>query len=277
MYPMKHLEQRQPMPVKKITFVVCIASFFILLVPDSAGAQNRAGLNELLQEFFIGETVYAQEKNEIQITSKPAYRNQRDRTKLKNIPIQIEYGFTDRFQVELGLPYVFHNLKGEHTTGSLGKLELGFLYNILRGNKPFALSVAVDVGLPTVRKGKEIKAAEETEVEWEPALIVAKQIGIVQVHASLVAEITKSESALTYNLGAVLPMGNWRATLELNGKIKDDKIIYLTPGVIWTGLDDFEFGLGVSKSREAWGVTLMATYEFSLKRGNKTAAVKTAR
>jgi hypothetical protein len=256
-------------PVKKTTFIIYVAFLFILVIPSSAEAQKHAGINQLLQEFFMSETVYAQEKNEIQITLKPAYRNQKDGTKIKSIPVQFEYGFTDRFQIELGLPYVFHHSTGEHATNGLGKMEVGFLYNVIKGNKPFAFSVAMGVAVPTVRKGREIKEAEETEVEWEPALIVAKQIGTVQIHASLVAEITKSESSLTYNLAAVLPMGNWRATLELNGKMKGDKIVYLTPGVIWTGLDDFEFGLGVSKSREAWGITLMAVYEFTFRRGIK--------
>jgi hypothetical protein len=270
---MKRLNKPAPTfiitPRKKIRVIICLASFFILLMHGSASAQKKAGINELLQELFIGETVYAQEKSEIQMTVKPAYWNQKEGTKLKNFPLQVEYGITDRFQVDVELPYVFHNLKDEQATGNSGNIELGFLYNILKGNKPFAFSVAMSAGFPTVRKGKEINETGETEVEWQPTLIVARQVGKLQVHASVGAEITTSRSELQYNLAGVMPMGDWRATLEVNARTGDEKITYLTPGVIWTGLDDFEFGLGVSKSRAEWGVTLMAVYEFSLNKGMK--------
>jgi hypothetical protein len=57
----------------------------------------------------------------------------------------------------------------------------------------------------------------------------------------------------------------WRGTLELNWQ-NNGKEMYVTAGLIWKGLDDFEFGIGVPKNitrgSTKWGAILMATYEF---------------
>jgi hypothetical protein len=253
--------------IKKIPLGVCFAGMLTFGMTNPVRAQEE-GIEEMLQEFFISETVYAQEKNEVQFTSKPAYWK-KEGFGITSIPLQLEYGFTDRFQVELNLPYYFLHPKTVQNVRGTGNMEVGLLYNILKGNKPFALSLALDVGLPTANKEKEI---DEAEAEWEPSLIIAKQVGRGQVHVSLGAEITKTESEMNYKLGTVFPFGAWRATLELNGTINNSKTIYLTPGFIWKGLDDFEFGLGFSKSITGTmerGTILMATYEFSLTRKNK--------
>ncbi|MET0637879.1 MAG: hypothetical protein ABWZ25_17745 [Chitinophagaceae bacterium] len=245
--------------IKKMRFVFFRASIFVLGISTHVEAQKGVGLDESLQEFFTGETVYAQERKEVQFTLKPAYWK-KEGLKMLHIPLQVEYGFSDRFQVELQLPYYNLHPKIGQTINGMGNVEVGFLYNYLKGNGPFALSLALDIGLPTANKQKEI---DEAEIEWEPTLIVAKKIGIAQVHASVGAEITKTESAFYYNLATVVPIGDWRATLELSGKI-NEQLIYLTPGVLWKGIDDFEFGIGFSKGNSAWGVILMATHEFSL-------------
>lgn len=255
--------------LEKIPLVVYLIGIFILGIPGPVNAQKDEGIEELLQEFFLGETVYAQEKNEIQFTSKPAYWK-KDGDGVTSIPLQIEYGFTDRYQIEINLPYHFLYPTTGQTVSGTGNMEVGFLYNILKANRPFALSLALDVELPTAKKEKD---RGEAEVEWEPSVIIAKQIGRGQVHVSLGAEIAKNESSMNYKLGTVFPFGDWRATLELNGETSEGKPVFFTPGLIWKGLDDFEFGLGFSKSMNGtteWGSILMVTYEISLTKKSKT-------
>jgi hypothetical protein len=270
---MKHLHKHpfafNITPKKKIKFI-CLSLFIIFMINKPASAQKNVVMKNLLQEFFVGETVATQDKNEVQITLMPAYWNKKEGTTLKSIPLMVEYGFTDRFQVQVELPYVFKDPKAEQAANRLGNAQLGFLYNILKGNKPFALSAGLQADVPTVRRRKE---ADDPQT-WGALLIAAKQIGRVQVHVSAESEFTTTESAFQYNVAAVYPMGNWRATLEVNAIRGDEKITYLTPGVIWEGLDDFEFGVGVSKSSAEWGVTLMSTYEFSLKRKKRTGNLK---
>ncbi len=253
---------------KNIPLILCFASAFFGSLSRS-GAQTSGETPELLQEFFVSETVFAQEKNEFQVTTKPGYWK-KEGMKMITIPLQFEYGFTDRFQVELTLPYNFLYTEGHRVIHGRGNAEAGFLYSILKGNKPFAFSMGLEVELPTEKMSKtaelpeEAEEAEEPGVEWEPSLIIARQFGKMQVHANLAAEISKSGTEFNYNLATAVPFGNWLATLELNGKFADKRSVFITPGILWKGIDDFEFGAAVSKGGPGWGFILMATYEFSL-------------
>jgi hypothetical protein len=267
---MKHQSRQTLLSfIKKLFVVIFLTGVSILGISKHATSQKNYGMEELLQEFFIAKPVYAQHRHEVQLTVKPNYWRPQG-SEITSIPLQVEYGFTDKFQVELELPYDFnHSISGERLRG-IGKAELGFLYNILKGNNPFALSLAMDIGLPTERREKGV---EKRTVTWGPSLIAAKQIGTAQVHVSVGAELCCGQSALNYNLASVLPFGVWRATLELNGESDDENLLYLTPGLIWKGLDDFEFGLGIPKSlnknSSSWGMILMITHEFSLTRQDK--------
>src|SRR4030095_102866 len=104
---MKHHSQRiQISFLKKPLAVIFFTGFYILYISESVMSQKIDGMEESLQEFFIGQTVYAQHKNEIQFTAKPAYWRTQG-SEVTNIPLQLEYGLTDRFQIELELPYSF--------------------------------------------------------------------------------------------------------------------------------------------------------------------------
>ena len=246
-----------------------LIAFFMLFLPKPGISQKVESLEELVQELFIAQTVYAQHKNEVQFTIKPAFWKIQG-SRIMNIPLQLEYGFTDRLQVELGFPFgLSHSAIGE-SSSVMGNTEVGFLYNFLKGNKPFALSLAMEFGLPTEKRVKDI---ENAGVTCGPSLIVATQIGRSQVHISFGAEISRSVSSFNYNLAGVYPLQDWLATLELNGEIDDQKIIYITPGLVWKGLDDFEFGVGIPKSitnnSVSMGVIVMITHEFSLTRRDK--------
>lgn len=116
----------------------------------------------------------------------------------------------------------------------------------------------------SLRSGE--KNNEEAEAAWQPSVHIAKKMGKVEMHSGLAAEITGSGSTYLYSLATVFSVGNWRPTFELNGDINREKEIHLTPGVLWKGFDDFELGLGISKSirKEAhsWGIVFMITHEF---------------
>jgi Putative MetA-pathway of phenol degradation len=249
---------------KKHVSFLFLAHVLILTNSGITSAQNTGQLSESIQEFFKGETVYAQNKNEIQITTKPSYWKKAD-IDLIDIPLQIEYGFTDRLQIELCLPYDYIRFKGDEKTNGLGNVEIGLLYNLLNRNKPFALSLALGMGLPTAQKAKN---PEEVQTEWEPSLIIARQAGKAQFHASLGAEITETEFTFNYHFGAIMALGDWRTTLELSEKKDNEGQLYITPGIIWKRVEDFEFGVGISKSitgqPRQLGFMVMITHEFSL-------------
>ena len=245
-----------------LQFMVCSCFLFFLNIKP-AGAQKNAPMQELLQEFFAGETVYAQQKKEIQITSCSAFWKSNS-VQTVNIPLQFEYGITNRLQFETGITYNFYSIPGPFRHNGMGGTEIGLLYNVLNNQNSLAISLAFDCLLLAQQNVKEF---EESEVEWEPSLIIAKQFGKMQLHASFAADITKSDRLFNYNLASVFPFADWRGTLELNWQ-NNGKEMYITPGLIWKGLDDFEFGIGapknITRSRNEWGAILMITHEFSL-------------
>lgn len=249
---------------KKIQLACCITVVLLFGLMKPATAQKTEELKELLQVFFSGETVYPQAKNEVQLTTLPAFWKTKN-TRTTTATSEIEYGVSKRFTVEVELPYSFIHQAGNQSVHGAGNMEIGLLYNIVNSNKSFALSAAMDIELPAK---KEQKGIAEPELEWEPYLVAAKQFGRMQVHAAVAAEITKNETAFNYKLSTVFPFGDWRATLELNGKFNNEKIIYLTPGLVWKGLNDFEFGLGFSRTITGnageRGFIFMITHEFSL-------------
>ena len=148
-------------------------------------------------------------------------------------------------------------------------IEAGFMYNILKKDKPVAVSVALEAGLPS---GDEKKGLGEGETEWAPSVILAKRMGKGQIHLNLGGEFSGDETGFFYNLAAVYPFHDFKPTLELNGRDADEHTLYLTPGLVWEVpddiMDDLELGAGVAKGLTSdaadWSVIFKATCEFDL-------------
>jgi hypothetical protein len=145
-----------------LRFLVCSFCLIFLNIKP-VGAQKNALIQELLQEFFIGETVYAQQKEEIQITFCPAFWKSNSLQTI-NIPLQFEYGLTDRLQFETRIPYNFYSPTSSLRNNGIGGAEIGFLYNVINNSKPFGLSLSLGCVLPIQQN---TKGFEETAAEWE--------------------------------------------------------------------------------------------------------------
>ena len=243
-------------------YVVFLTSIFILISPALTNAQKSGAIPELLQEFFLSETVFPQQKNELQLTARPTFWKNKNLSYLQ-IPVWLEYGFTNRFQVELTVPVRIMFPRGQKPVADTRTLEAGLLYNIVNRNKPFALSAGLDIEWATAKDEEEIGEVK-SRIAWEPIIIIARQFGRTQVHANLGAELIGNEAEFPYGLATATSLGHWIITMEITGEMHDNKTIFLSPGLIWKGIDDFELGAGVSKGRSIWGLTLMATYELPL-------------
>ena len=241
----------------------CFLCVILFLTKTGTGnAQITDVLPQLLQEFFISETVFAQEKKELQATVRPAYWKNKQFSSVQ-IPLLLEYGFTNRLQVEVTVPFQLHSSGEEQQKYERTNFEAGVLYNILKSNKPFALSAGLEIDWSNAKSQKDNGELEDG-IGWEPFLTLARQFGRTQVHANLVAEIRDKETEFTYAFATATSFGKWLATVEINATFQNNKTTSVIPGVIWKGMDDAEFGLGISKSKNEWGILLMATYEFSL-------------
>lgn len=248
----------------------------------------------LIQSFFLTETVYPQAQGETQITLVPSYfSNNGDGDDLL-LGLSVEYGITDRFAVGAGwIPYRKIYFDQASDQSGPGDLELGVKYAFDK-NEDLQLQIAIGLGV-TLPTGDEDKGLSEGNRVYEPFIVLSKDFGDdTNIHFNLAYgfvevvnrphEIGLAEkeeimdggkdgaNGLALNLGLVTKLSpHWRGTLELNletNEIDDGEETesFFTPGLVWKGLDDFEFGLGVpiglTDESPDWGLIAKASYEF---------------
>ncbi len=246
-----------------------ITTFLILFILSAnllsaQEKENEGEFEEVIQEFFVTESVYPQEKNEIQITNSD-YVFFNDFGKDFYGGFELEYGITDRFQISSGIGYRFFDIDNSpNNLDGFTNLELGMLYNIYQ-SKTFSTSLSLEAELPT---GSDYFG--EDEIEFEPNLIVANQIGNFQSHINLGFAFgleDDSESEMFYNIGILYPVNDkFVPILELNGIYEDDENnMQLTPGFAYK-INRFEIGSGfpisLNSDNSYFGIMLDLVFEF---------------
>jgi hypothetical protein len=143
-----------------------------LLLPRVAMAQEP---RQPLQELFFTEVVYPQEKGEIQLTlSVLLDRSGPERSGL--IPLSIEYGVTDRWQIGAGWDgYTqFDNTPFKHLRTA--RASVGTKYSVMNiKDSPVHAAVGVDVEFPD--NGAFPDDEGETGVEADTFIALAADLG----------------------------------------------------------------------------------------------------
>ncbi|HEX8276225.1 MAG TPA: hypothetical protein VF615_26535 [Longimicrobiaceae bacterium] len=189
--------------------------------PARAQEAGEPGLPQLAQELFLAETVYPQERGQVQLTAHSRFRSG-PHTRLLG-----EYGFTDRFQASVLTPALEGDAEEDEEPW-----ELGVMYALLPGGSPLALSVSLEASL-----------ADGEAAEWEPSLIAAKQWGRVQLHGSVAAGLAEPARSVTGTAAALLDAGRLTPTLELTWSADDEE--YAVPGAFFRPREGVELGVGV--------------------------------
>ncbi len=221
--------------VRRSTFVLilCLRVAVCQNITTGHSSPSKPPLPEYIEEFFLSDAVRNQDKGELQVTQGVDSR----RTIGTNSFLQMEYGITNRLQASFENRYgKSEQGAGESSEGN--SVSLGFQYQPIQSESPFALSVGLAFGIPLDSDGG---------VEYEPAILVARTIRRLQVHASFIAELEQRESEFRYNVASVYPLRHrWFPTLEFNGRYIDAKReFYLTPGIYHRFDHRFELGVGV--------------------------------
>lgn len=208
----------------------------------AAAAQSPdRSLPQLAQELFLAETVYLQQKGEVQLTLQSRLRN------TIHLRLLGEYGLSDRLQSSLAVSTRDLQAEGERS------IELGFMYAVLPFQSPVALSIGLDLDF-----------GADPAPQWEPAVIAAKQWGRVQLHGSLSGELSGAGNALSGAAAILVDMGRLSPTLEWVRSTEKEQL--LAPGVFLHLREGAEVGLGVVLCRScesaARGVHAMFTVEF---------------
>jgi hypothetical protein len=145
----------------------------LLSTTKIAAAQER---RQPVQELFLTETVYPQEKHELQLTlGSLVDRSRADRAGL--VPFSIEFGLTDRWQVQAGWDgYTRFQGTAPFTHLRSARASVGTKYSFMNiARSPVHAAVGVDVEFP--RPNALAEGEGEQDMEFEPFLAAAFDLG----------------------------------------------------------------------------------------------------
>ncbi|HET7229481.1 MAG TPA: hypothetical protein VFJ16_05730 [Longimicrobium sp.] len=229
--------------MKTPVLILAVSAVVAARAPLAAqGSPSERELPQLAQELFAAETVYPQERGEVQLTAfTPVGEAEHPR-------ILGEYGITDRLQASLVTPALGSGDEGEENAW-----EAGVLYALLPTASPIAVSVEMEVSL-----------ADGQAPQWEPAVIAARDFGRVQLHGSVRTELSDAGDEVSGALAALVDAGRLTPTLEAVWAASGDDL--LVPGLFVHPMHDVEAAIGVpvclTCQQTRGGVRLMFTVEF---------------
>ncbi len=149
------------LPIFRGTLIIFIGYLCLLAwIPDSRAEEELEEIksyNQLLNEVFQAETVYPQEKGEVQLLLRPTFSDRDDRN-LFQVPFSIEYGITDVWQLEVAWDtFVNRNPETGATTRGIGDLEISTKYSFMNiAGSDFHAAVGLEIGFPTGDIDKEL-------------------------------------------------------------------------------------------------------------------------
>ncbi len=230
---------------------------------------------QAVQDVFFTELVYPQEEGELQISCTPGYKKS-DEANQFSLPFLVEYGITDRWQVELSWNSFENRFSGsESTARGIGNLEVGTQFSFMNvRNSSFHAACGFEVEVPL---GNE----ELSEDSWEYAPYILGALDLPSVNNSqLFAKAgigflseAADKNELNFSGGVFVPFNKVVITSELSwwGNFKDENNenqFFFTPGVIINLPGAWETGVGIpvrlNKKSDKFMILAVLTFEFGL-------------
>lgn len=262
-----------------ILFLTAIAFFYSF--NTLAQETENSDYYQPLQDVFQTELVYPQEKSEVQLSFTPAFEKN-DHFKLLSLPLSLEYGLTDRWQVGLGWTAFQQRFPvlGRSVSG-IGNLELSTQYSFMNiDNTNLHAAIGFEVGVPLAN---EDKGFGESDWEFEPYISLAHDFPSLN-HSQLFAQagigfeqINPDEESegneLLFRGGFFIPVNKVIFTSELSWcgnkwDKGDESQFYFTPGFIVDLPGSWETGLGIpiglNNESNSFMILAILTFEFNL-------------
>lgn len=224
--------------------------------------EEEKGYVQLLEELFTTESVYPQEKGEIQFSIMSIY-NKAEFSKSYNFPLTIEYGITDSWQLEMELNSFKHG-----SDFKFDVIELGTKYAFMNiAGIQLHSAIGFEIGIPLQSSSSD---DEESGPEYEPYLILAKdfpRLNNLQLFTQLKLEMEDSfeEIGFGWNIGVIVPLGKMCIVSEFSYLSGEEKEIYITPGLVWSLPGNWELmagcPIGLSDYSDKFRIMLGITYE----------------
>ncbi len=247
---------------------------------------NANETESFLKEVTQTDTVYLQEKGEIEITTSPNFTYS-DNENLFIIPLEIEYGISDKWEAELEWEtFILENTDAGDSTSGAGDLIIGTQYSFLNINgSDFHIAPGLELHFPTADIDKELT---DGFIIYKPYLFLAQDIPewnfaqlFTQFGIEILDRIKKPDEEeyqpvkaheLNLDIGFIIPVKEIIMSLEFNWENNkwnnngDKNEIYLTPGLFWELADLWELSIelpvGINEDAEDYQVIITITYEF---------------
>jgi hypothetical protein len=235
----------------------------LLVVPFSCVlAQAPPDDKRLPEELAITRSVVIQDADELESTATFHYSKSQP-TENYAAEAELEYGLTDRWEIDADAPYEFLRPKNKLGADGVGDVEVATRYGVVPiGRGPVALTAGLELGIPT---GDRTHDLGEGRLTLEPFLTASTWIGRcnVQVNSGWTRALTNSGEAplddFEYNAAILYPMKRWYVVLEGDGESSSAvTTYYITPELIWRPMKNLELliatPLGITHESADYGV-----------------------
>jgi hypothetical protein len=258
-----NLKRIGSMPLASIVAICLLAALKTAAMGQAPNTKPAPTSQDVLpvyiEEFFLSEAVRSEDHGELQFTvDGMASRGRSSAADGKSAGLDIEYGVTRRLQLGMELPYGIQSTASSELPVSWSTLNASLLYQFIRSNHPFALCAAMGVNPPVTSRGS---------ISYEPELLAAKGFGKLQIHTSVIPELSKDDKSLEYNVAALRPIAHHLIpTLEFNGRRNSGVNGFcVTPGLYKHFPHRLEMGVGVpmgmGSNSSPVGVVVKVTWE----------------
>jgi hypothetical protein len=276
--------RRRISPLLAVT-VILFATFSACADDDDAAGSTNA-VQRPIEELFKTDVVYPQEKGEMEVELASIYQNHAG-VDTWTLPLSLEYGLTDRWQVEAEWDALVQSFpRNQATARGVGDLELGTQYSFMNvGGSLFHIAPRFSVEVPIGDVNQDLS---EGFLEYEPAVIMARDFPelhraqlFTEIGASFVQRVNRPSDAddaepaaheLNLGSGFFVPFSRGTATMEFNwandkwNHHGTENDLYLTPGCLWRASRNVEIGLGIpvglNNSSDRFDVIAHVVWEF---------------
>ncbi len=237
----------------------------------AAGQCNEKATHRPIEDLFLSEIVFPQERGETQLEFRPLWqRDPEGRTSA--VGLNVEYGLSNAWQIETewdGL--VSTRDPSGATTSGVGDVSIGskFFLKCIKGS-PYHLSVGADVEFPA----GTLPEAENGVARMLPAVVFGRDVAtMAHLFSSVVVAVPlthrgdQSWDFVSDSGMFVRVVRGFRATAEVSVSGGPDlrRRVEFVPGCLWHWRDRVEVGAGllIPVSRDApHGVLTHVVYEF---------------
>lgn len=286
---------------KSMTWLLAVV--MAMTVPATAFCEEEGEGGEEQDFLFLMSEAYTQRQGEWQFGFSAGYFDNLEATEIDEADedelldvetnayqydLEVEYGITDRLQVEFAIPYLSEEVTtagDENTEDGIGDIELGIGYALLQEKDGLvALTAGLEVSAPTGDEGKGLGAGSWG---WEPYLGISKSFAEkFFVHAQVSYGITNNaeedgeevdEREIGYGVAVVYRpveqidliaefVGERSEEEDSAGVEEDTHTQYLVAGLKYEFENELQLGVGVpvglnSESFDI-GAMVKVQYEF---------------